>query len=157
MSTEELRIPKKQQPVALWVHPEGRVVGSIFLQLSKEGGGDEFPLDVLNDDAPFLVVLLEELGEPRFYNKQAIVRVEHRGSALSERPPVGLTRIRCRLQMMDGSYMEGTIEEPLPEERSRLFDYINQGQARFLKVHLGEDGVCLVNKAYVVHVTELGG
>lgn len=157
MSTEELRIPKKRQEVTLWVHPEGRVIGSLFLHLSREGGsGEEAPIDVLNEEAPFLVVLLQDPGEPRFYNKQSIVRVEHDGATLSGQPEIGLTRIRCRLQMMDGSYMEGTIEEALPEERSRLFDYLNQGSARFLKVHLGQDGVCLVNKSYVVHVTELG-
>jgi len=33
MDNSSLKIPKKPMPVTLWVHPEGRVVGSIFLHL----------------------------------------------------------------------------------------------------------------------------
>lgn len=153
VSHEELRIPKRQKPVTLWVHPEGRVVGSVFLNLQSEaGGGEEQPAEIFNNPTPFLVLWRSDLNEHRFYNKRSVVRVEY-----DEAPPPGgpCTRIGCRLQMMDGSVVQGRIVEALPPEHSRLFDYINQEGERFLRVYVDGTRSCLVNKAYIVHITQV--
>jgi hypothetical protein len=155
VSTEELRIPKKQQQVTLWVHPEGRVVGSLFLREQDEVVPGEDAIDVLNAGSPFVVLLRKDLGEPRFYNKRSIVRVEHDG--VRPKTKDGSTQLLCRMQMMDGSYIEGIISEILPPEHSRLFDYINRADTDFVRVHLEGGRVCLVNKSYIVHVAELAG
>ena len=55
--------------------------------------------------------------------------------------------------MMDGSVMEGTIREELPPEYSRLFDYINQEKARFIRLYHNDNEVSLINKSYIVNVT----
>ena len=152
VSNEELKIPKKQKPVTLWVHPEGRVVGAIFLyQQSENHSGQEQPVDVLNGCAPFVVLQREDLGEPRFYNKRSVVRVEYEDSEPDDTPD--MTVLKCGLHMMDGSRLEGTIREFLPPEHRRLYDYINSEGEDFVKLHLGNNNVCLVNKAYIVHVT----
>ena len=55
--------------------------------------------------------------------------------------------------MMDGSLLEGEIREPLPEDRSRLYDYLNQVRTRFIRLRVDGDRVFLVNKSYVIHAT----
>ncbi len=154
MTSEELRIPKKQKLVTLWVHPEGRVIGSIFLyQQSNEHAGAEKPIEVVNNDAPFLVLEREDIGEPRFYNKRSIIRIEYQGDEPEQTPE--MTQLKCRLHMMDGTLFDGTIKEFLQPEHRRLFDYINLVDEHFLKLYTAEDHVCLVNKAYIVHITQL--
>ena len=32
MSSDDLKVPKLKQKVTLWVHPEGQVVGSLFVR-----------------------------------------------------------------------------------------------------------------------------
>jgi hypothetical protein len=49
-------ILKAQQQVTLWVHPEYRVSGSLFLSLHTKHGSDMAdPCAVLNEAAPFVV------------------------------------------------------------------------------------------------------
>ncbi len=151
-STEHLRIPKKMKEVMLWVHPTGAVVGSIFLYFRGQQGGDaaQDPLDVLNHEDPFLVLHREAPDEIFFCNKNSIVRVEYADKGAAE--PIGAVVIPCRLHMMDGSIIDGIIKESLPPENSRLFDYMNISDERFIKLHVDEHYRCLVNKAYIVRV-----
>ena len=153
MSIDELRIPKTQKTVTMWVHPEGPVVGSVFLSIHAKGGMEsETPAEVLNDAAPFLVLYREDLGEPRFYNKRSIVRVQHP----ADRPHAesGTVEIGCQLHMMDGSLLRGTIVEFLTPEHSRLFDYINNVSGAFVRIYTDDGHECLVNKAYIVQFSE---
>ena len=78
MLRDQLKIPKKLKLVTLWVHPEGRVVGSLFLRpQSANRAGEEEPLEVLNTADPFLVLKRDQPDELRFYNKSSVVRVEY--------------------------------------------------------------------------------
>lgn len=154
MSSEALKIPKKQKLVTLWVHPEGRVIGSMYLyEQSESHSGEEQPVEVLNNEAPFLVLHREDLDEARFYNKNSIVRVEYDADAPENASD--LTTLQCRLHMMDGSMFEGAIKEFLDPEHARLYDYINQSGERFVKLHVDDTRTYLVNKAYIVHIAQL--
>jgi len=44
----------------------------------------------------------------------------------------------------------------MARHRARLFDYLNQPDVRFIRLHLPEGGICLVNRNYVIHVTSHG-
>lgn len=154
MSSEALKIPKKQKLVTLWIHPEGRVIGSMYLyEHSESHTGEEQPTEVLNNEAPFLVLHREDLDEARFYNKNSIVRVEYDADPPGEASD--LTTLHCRLHMMDGSMFEGAIKEFLDPEHRRLYDYINQTGERFVKLHIDNERTYLVNKAYIVHIAQL--
>lgn len=152
MHRDLLKIPKKLKQVTLWVHPEGRVVGSLFLRpQSPNVPRAEEPLDVLNTADPFLVLKRDSPDELRFYNKSSVVRVEYEEDA-----PVAAAEVQilsCTLHLMDGSLIAGTIRKALAPDRSRLFDYLNLNDERFVKVHYDDDSVCLVNKAYITCVT----
>lgn len=151
MSTKTLKVPKLKQKVTLWVHPEGQVTGSLFVrEQSPDHAGAEEPIEVLNAGVPFIVLQKNKPEELRFYNLNSIIRVEYNTES---KTPDSVTTLSCTLNMMDGSVMEGTIREELPPEHSRLFDYINQEKARFIRLYLNDNEVSLINKSYIVNVT----
>jgi hypothetical protein len=151
---QHLQIPKKQKQVTLWIHPEGKIVGSLFLSLqNKYYLGVEEPLEALNHPEPFLALRHEECDELRFYNKTAIIRLEYH----EESRPVsdGIELLHCRLYLMDGSVLEGTVSKALPPDHARLYDYLNMDDERFAEIYTKEGIVYLINKSYIVWVTSL--
>jgi hypothetical protein len=154
MSADSLKVPKQQMPVNLWVHPEGRVLGCMFLTFPNPELGDaERPADVINSTVDFLVFKLDGTGEIRFYNKSSIVRVEYWDgqSSLDQ----GARPQPCRITLMDGALFDGEICKALPEENSRLYDYMNDTQERFLTLRLAGGDVALINKSYIVCISSL--
>lgn len=152
MKTRILKVPKTEKDVSLWVNPDGLVKGSLFLlEQSHEHAGQEEPIEVLNQDSPFVVVRLHNPEQLRFYNRTSLIRVEYEqeeDGALDEQ-----TIIPCAIHLMDGSILEGTIRETLPPERARLFDYLNREKARFIRLYLSDTEVCLINKAFINYVS----
>ncbi|MDR9435253.1 MAG: hypothetical protein RI563_00140 [Thiohalophilus sp.] len=153
MKARILKVPKTEKEVSLWVNPDGLVKGSLFLlEQSHEHAGQEEPIEVLNQDSPFVVVRLHKPEQLRFYNRTSLIRVEYEqeenNDALGEQ-----TIIPCTIHLMDGSILEGTIRETLPPERARLFDYLNREKARFIRLYLSDTEVCLINKAFINYVS----
>lgn len=156
MSSDFFKIPKSSQQVTLWVHPEGRVIGSIFLRKqSLHHAGAESPIEVINQEDEFLVVQMSDPDELRFYNRRSIVRLEYseedEAKAHSEVEPV-----TCRLIMMDGSVITGVIKTPMVPGQTRLVDHLNLHKEGFLKLHVDDTAVYLVNRSYIIHATDLG-
>ena len=152
MTDDSLVIPKKLVPVTLWVHPEGRVQGSMFVHLpGPDSMLEEQPSDIINEAADFVVIERENPHEMRFYNKSSIVRLYYQEHILS--PLDGGQPHTCRITMMDGSLFEAEICKATPIERSRLYDYMNDTSERFLKVRTGGAEVLLINKSYIVYIT----
>lgn len=152
------QLPKALRQVTLWVHPEGRVRGSLFLNFhTKNGAGVEHPCDALNEPTPFLALQCTDPAELRFYNKRAIVRVEYQEEERGEEESVqeSVTTLRCRFVMMDGSLIEGTVRHPLPPSHARLYDYLNMANGHFVQLYLDNGSVCLVQKSYIVSVSHL--
>ncbi|MFV2059822.1 MAG: hypothetical protein ACC653_04005 [Gammaproteobacteria bacterium] len=157
-STDSLIIPKLLQKVSLWVHPEGKVLGSLFIrEQSYYHAGHESPLEILNSPQDFVVLKRDESEELRFYNKTSIIRIEY-NSDISEIEECN-SRIKCQIHMMDGSLLEGTIKENLPQTHSRLFDYINDHSNQFVKIHMdkikNKEEIILINKSYIIRVTPI--
>ncbi|MCC6475332.1 MAG: hypothetical protein IT514_16495 [Burkholderiales bacterium] len=152
MDDSALRIPKKLMPLTLWVHPDGAVAGSIFLHLpTLETPCGERPPDVFNEPGDFVAVKRDEPEDLRFYNKSAIVRVTY-WDAIARTLENGQPR-PCRITLMDGSLIDGEICKAEPQERSRLYDYMNDTRERFLELHNERNEVTLVNKSYVVFIS----
>ncbi len=157
MNNKTLKVSKKLYAVTLWVHPEGRVVGSLFLrEQSPDYSGTELPLEALNRCQSFLVFKVDDPDELRFYNIKSVIRVELKSndSELS----AGTEPMQCHLHMMDGSLIHGKIFESLPPDRARLLDYLNREEENFIKVHIESGLIYLINKSYInhVHVTGIG-
>lgn len=147
---ELLKVPKTLRQVTLWVHPEGRVIGSIFLrQHSINHAGPEQPLEALNRAEPFIVVKREVPDELRFYNRKSIIRVEYEGK--DRQIATTIKPLPCHLHMMDGSLLSGFIHEPLHPNKARLLDYLNKPEDTFIKMH-ADGNTLLINKSYIIHV-----
>jgi len=156
MIDSNLKVPKQQMPVSLWVHPEGRVLGHMFLSIpDPDSRGRERPEDVLNSRLDFLVFKLQNSNQIRFYNKSSIVRVEYNDAQMAR--DYSAQPRPCRITMMDGALLDGEICKALSAETSRLYDYLNDAAERFLPVTLSGANVALVNKAYIVSVSPLEG
>ena len=149
MVKSSLKIQKAARPVTLWIHPEGRVTGNIFITPGSDQSDGELPEDVLNQSEPFLVLQKKSPDEVRFYNRASIIRVElsESDSGNSQKSH----RYKCKLLMMDGTEISGTIQESLPKEFSRLYDYLNQKSDRFIKLY-SKDIVYLINKSYITQL-----
>jgi hypothetical protein len=146
-----LKIPKVEKPVGLWTHPDGLVVGSIYLHMGEpERLRAEDPWAVMNGPEDFLVVRLQGPEELRFYNKASLIRIEYEEDELYV-SDAGKD-LPCRVHMMDGSMIQGALRKSLPPERSRLYDYMNADNRRFLKLYSSDRTVCLVNKSYVGYI-----
>jgi hypothetical protein len=153
---DELIVPKQRRKVRLWIHPEGRVVGSLFVRAATDSEPEQRIVDSLNEGQPFIVLMREEPKELRFYHRASILRVE----SDSNPPPTAtgehVIEHRCELGMMDGSFVSGTLTRPSPPDRSRLFDFLNRGEERFLELFLDDGTTLVVNKAYVIFVRPIG-
>ena len=145
-----LKVPKREKPVTLWTHPDGLVLGAIYLRVQSDDARGEDPWSVLNEAEDFLVVRRCEPDELRFYNKASLIRVQYTEDELYVAESG--KDLPCRVYMMDGSVIEGAMRKSLPPERSRLYDYMNTDNPRFLKLYVESNAVCLVNKSYVGYI-----
>ncbi len=153
MSAEFFKVPKHEKPVSLWVHPEGRVLGSVFVrQQSLHHSGEETPAELFNQGENFVVIHREDLGEYRFYSKSSIVRVAYENEF--DLMP-GSEAIDCELHMMDGSLMTGKICGAFPPEQRRLYDHLNREDSTFIPLHLDNGQVSLINKSYIIYAKSL--
>ncbi len=151
VSNELFKVPKNKRQARLWVHPDGQVIGSIFvLAQSVLHAGEEEPIEALNGDAPFIVISLEDPEQLRFYNRNSVLRLEYTENAAGT---TSIAVIDCQVQMMDGAIIKGKIQEALPQNKCRLFDYLNRTDERFIKIHTDEKEICLINKSYINYVT----
>ena len=151
MSNELFKVPKNKRQAKLWVHPDGQVIGSIFvLAQSTLHAGEEEPVEALNGDVPFIVISLGNPDELRFYNRNSVLRLEYSETSSTAS---SAAVIHCHIQMMDGAIIDGKIQEALPLDKSRLFDYLNRKDERFIKIYTDENEICLVNKSYINYVT----
>ena len=149
-----LKIPKLEKAVRIWAHPDGLVLGSIFLRVPEpDRPFGEDPWTVLNGTEDFLVVRLQEPEGLRFYNKTSLIRVEYTEEELYVADSG--KDLPCCIHMMDGSVIDGAMRKSLPPERSRLYDYMNTDNPRFLKLYTGGSAVCLINKTYVGYIATL--
>lgn len=154
MTENFLKVPKKLKDVALWVHPEGRVLGALYLRTqSVNHAGEEEPGEILNQKEPFIVVKRVDPEELRFYNLSSIIRVEYDEEYNTNLPNV--KHLNCQLHMMDGSLIAGIIKAPMPPDMPRLLDYLNKHEDRFVKMYIDDTKVYLVNKSYIIRATSM--
>ena len=152
VTEKKLKIPKTRKQVRLWVHPVGQVIGSLFVrEQSLNHEGEEAPHEVLNQDRAFVVVYLDSPSGLRFYHRNSIIRIEYENEQNDGEADIQV--ISCELTLMDGSVISGEIRERLPADHSRLYDYLNQETTRFIKLHVENDQICLINKSYINYVT----
>lgn len=142
-------VPKVLKRVRMWIHPEGPVLSGIYLVAEHPGETpSELPIELLNEPEPFFACQSMEGEDLRFYNKNALIRMEYESEAESA-IPADVT-LKGEFSLMDGSVFIGEIREILPPEKRRLLDYLNVHVERFIRIFVDHELVVLLNKAYIV-------
>lgn len=156
--SDSYRVPKR--PVCVQVRTAQQAEESVTLFLGERAeshAGPERPIDLLNGPHEFMP-MARESGQVRLVSRGQIVlvsvpaKLDCPGPGASWNDPHD-TVAKVAVVLDDGTQLEGKLRYQLPDASRRLQDYLNQ-EAPFLALHRCE-GVVLVNKRYVAHVSEL--
>jgi hypothetical protein len=147
----DYRIEKVRRRVEVTLANGLRLDGDVFVQtVGRFRDGPEEPLDLLNDDDPFLPLVMPT-GEAYLVQKTQVAVVGTslpEGDDALERGVVGM-RVECTL--IDGSSHVGSIFPEARENRQRLVDALNDSRTRFLALFTVEQ-LRLVNRLHIAYV-----
>jgi hypothetical protein len=147
----DYRIEKARWPVEVTLANGHHLDGDVFVQASARfRTGPEEPLDLLNDDEPFLPLVLSS-GEAFLVHKIHIAVVDTRlpdGDDAIDRAVVGM---RVELTLIDGSAHVGSIFPEVRADRPRLVDALNNLSLPFVALFTAEQ-LRLVNRRHIAYV-----
>ncbi len=154
MSDYDYRIEKVRRPVEVTLVNGHRLDGDVFVQTSTRFGvGPEEPLDLLNDDEPFLPLVLGT-GDAFLIHKAQIAIVGSRlpdGDDALDRAVVGM---KVELTLVDGSSHVGSIFPEVRADRQRLIDALNDISLSFVALFTTEQ-LRLVNRRHIAYVRQV--
>lgn len=147
----DYRIEKSRRTVEVTLTNGRRLDGDVFVQTATRfGTGPEEPLDLLNDDEPFLPLVLST-GGAYLVHKAQIAVVGTRlpeGDDAVERAVVGM---KAELTLIDGSTHVGSIFPEVRANRQRLIDALNDLSLPFVALFTAEQ-LRLVNRRHIAYV-----
>ena len=147
----EFRIEKVRRPVEVTLTNGRRLDGDVFVQTSTRfGTAPAEPLDLLNDDEPFLPLVLTT-GAAYLVQKAQIAVVGTRlpdGDDAVERGVVGM---KVELTLIDGSAHVGSVFLEVRADRQRLIDALNDLSLPFVALFTAEQ-LRLVNRRHIAYV-----
>jgi hypothetical protein len=150
-SMSDYRIQKIRRAVEVTFTNGLRLDGDVFVQASTRfRSGPEEPLDLLNDDEPFLPLVLES-GAAYLVHKTQIAVV---GTGLPEGDDAldrALVGMRIELTLIDGSAQVGSIFPESRADRQRLIDVLNDLSLPFVALFT-TDQLRLVNRRQIAYV-----
>ena len=145
----EYRIEKVRHRVAVSLTNRRLLEGDIFLQpFARFRAGPEDPLDVLNDESPFLPLSLVS-GELLLVQKSQITMVAVALPSGSVDPAMGTPSLHIECTLSDDTTLRGQVFPELRADRPRLVDFLNHTQTRFFPV-FGSEQRLLVAHAHIV-------
>jgi hypothetical protein len=150
-TTSDYRIEKVRHAVEVTLTNGHRLDGDVFVQSSTRfRAGPEEPLDLLNDDEPFLPLVLMT-GAVYLVHKAQIAVVGTRlpeGDDAIDRAVVGM---HAEFTLVDGSTHLGSIFPEVRANRQRLIDALNDLSAPFVALFTA-DQLRLVNRRHIAYV-----
>jgi len=148
-------IPKRKVAVRLRLHSGEERHGMVYLDyIDVIHRGEQTLLDKFNDDYPWFP-FLSTTGEVEILNRDWITQVDP-GDGIpqqmvrKEDSPV-FRREQVSLSLLDGRRLEGRIAMDLPDEFSRVSDFVNFPQ-NFFALETAQ-GPVLVSKRHVKALT----
>ena len=134
----DYRIEKVRRRVDLTLASGDRLEGDIFLQaFARFRAGPEEPLDVLNDDDPFLPLLLAT-GELLLVQKSQIAFVRTALPVDDEPVESGVIGMHVAITLTHGETLTGSVFPDVRADRPRLVDYLNNTPMKFLPLFAAE-------------------
>jgi hypothetical protein len=149
----DLRIEKRRLAVSVTFMSGTRVDGELYVQASGHYHGQlEDAPEVLNAEEPFFPLALHN-GDTILVAKDNVRNVAVARRDVHEDEALGIpTRVEVTLR--DGERLNGSlIIEPV-SGRSRILDYLNRRQDRFLAL-FGRESVLLINRQLLERVRPL--
>jgi hypothetical protein len=146
----DYRIEKVRHRVELTLASGLRIEGDIFLQsYARFRTGPEEPLDVLNDSAPFLpLVLLSD--ELLLVQKAQIAFVATALPESDDPAEAGVVGMRVEIAFVNGESRTGSVFPELRADHPRLLDFLNNTPVRFLSL-FAADQLLLVSTAHIAY------
>jgi hypothetical protein len=147
----DYRIEKERRGVEITLTNGHRLDGEVFVQTSTRfRAGPEEPIDLLNDDEPFLPLVLNT-GDAYLVHKAQIAVV---GTQLPEGDDAvdrALVGMKVELALVDGSTHVGSIFPEVRANRQRLIDALNDLSLPFVALFTAEQ-LRLVNRRQIAYV-----
>lgn len=147
------RIEKRRLPVAVTLMSGTRMDGELFIQASGHYHGQlEDAPEVLNADEPFFPLALRT-GETVLVAKENVRFVAVARSDVHEDEALGIPT-RVEVSLRDGERLSGSVIIEPVNGFSRLLDFLNRRQERFLPL-FGRESVLLINRTLLERVRPL--
>jgi len=146
----DYRIEKVRHRVEVTLASGLRLEGDIFLQaFARFRAGPEEPLDVLNDPAPFLPLVLPS-GELLLVHKSEIAIVGTALPDIEDPSDTGVVGMHVDITFVFGETRSGSVFPELRADRPRLVDYLNNTPEKFVPVFAVEQ-LLLVSMAHIAY------
>ncbi len=150
---QEYRIDKLRRAVSIVLSDGTELAGDVFLQArARLRSSPEEPLDLLNGDEPFFVLSMDD--RVLLVAKDDVVRLETTPPEADNPLDFPHLGIDVEIMFIGGATQSGCIFPETPAGRSRLIDFLNSFDQRFLAVY-SADKVCLVNRRLISCVRQL--
>ena len=147
---DDYRIEKVRHRVELTLASGVRLDGDIFLQaFARFKAGPEEPLDVLNDSAPFLPLVLPS-SELLLVQKAQIAVVATALPQSDDPAEAGVVGMHVEIVFVNGESRIGSVFPELRADRPRLVDFLNDTPLRFLPL-FATDQLLLVSTAHIAY------
>jgi hypothetical protein len=154
MVNDDYRIEKSRLPIVLTTMGGDRIVGELFVQTSARSrvGLEDAP-EIMSAPDPFFPVVTSD-GTTLLLAKDR-VRELHvaREDTDPEQWQLG-SPVDVEVALSGGPVYRGTLMIESMSGRSRLLDYLNRYDERFLTLHV-EGGLVLLNRGLIEHVRPL--
>ena len=125
---------------------------NFFLRQFAEGhSGKELVLDVMNSKASFIPLQDIKTNGIVFLNKSNVMFLELHERDLMEETMLA-SKVPVLVELTNGDTMNGSFFLEMPQDRSRVSDYINFSP-QFVYL-CREEGDIILNKAFLFSVTE---
>ena len=126
-------------------------VNFFLRQFAEEHSGKELILDILNSKATFIPLEDIRKNEVFFLNKRSLMFLELYERDLTEETLL-VPEIQVQVELADGQVLNGSLFVEMPQERSRVSDYLNFSPGF---IYLGrKEGDLILNKEFMFSAKE---
>ncbi len=148
----EYRIEKVRRTVMLRLSDGATVSGDVFLQpTARFRAGPQHPSDLFNEPEPFIPIATVD-EELVLIAKDQIAHVQFPADG-ADTHLEGIADAAVDLWLADGTVLNGVVRFATRADRSRLLDFLNDDDQRFLTLQT-PFGTCLVNRRHITQVRQ---
>jgi hypothetical protein len=149
----DVRIEKERVAVSITMVGGELLSGSLFAPQIYPPGGQEDPLQLLNEPDPFFPLGLPT-GEVLLIAKDRVLEIVLDAPSSDEELPGSAPTALLQLTLAGGLTHVGSMRLEVRASRPRVLDYMNYCTARFMALRT-DDGVRLINRKMIERVRPL--